>query len=492
MKINFKNIFAAAALSLTMVALPSCDYLDIEPEKTLPGESLDYTRTEDMYGAVSGCYSSIRTNNMHWIVNLMTVIRDGDVWSGRVDDQGDLVTMGNAYQYNSSWWGVNETWRNYYQMIRICNEALGILDNYAQHISDENDMAKYRSYCGEVRIIRALAYYRLAQFFGNVPILNNNYQDNFTPSTREVVYEYALIDLDYAMKNTPKVRPNQMEHMGAFSGYTAQALAAKIYLQLGNYQQVKTLTDEMINSGLFQLYPDYYQMWKIPGRLCNESLAECQVTDFGLGSGDYIGVDQFFNCAGPALSNPTLGRTFGGWNFVGYTDSFQAWVAARNETVRAETSFLRGGSTTRYGDVVGMPGNAQNTDCWNGKWYVPIEQVIDGRNTYGGDNNVRIIRYAEVLLMNAEALVRQGKSGDAPFNEVRRRADMPALTGVTLDQIIDERRMELCCEWGVRYEDLLRTDKANTLEGWSADKAYFPVPADHLNDYPELKEDPID
>ncbi len=94
--------------------------------------------------------------------------------------------------------------------------------------------------------------------------------------------------------------------------------------------------------------------------------------------------------------------------------------------------------------------------------------------------------------MNAEALVRQGKSGDAPFNEVRRRADMPALTGVTLDQIIDERRMELCCEWGVRYEDLLRTDKANTLEGWSADKAYFPVPADHLNDYPELKEDPID
>ena len=301
MKINFKNIFAAAALSLTMVALPSCDYLDIEPEKTLPGESLDYTRTEDMYGAVSGCYSSIRTNNMHWIVNLMTVIRDGDVWSGRVDDQGDLVTMGNAYQYNSSWWGVNETWRNYYQMIRICNEALGILDNYAQHISDENDMAKYRSYCGEVRIIRALAYYRLAQFFGNVPILNNNYQDNFTPSTREVVYEYALIDLDYAMKNTPKVRPNQMEHMGAFSGYTAQALAAKIYLQLGNYQQVKTLTDEMINSGLFQLYPDYYQMWKIPGRLCNESLAECQVTDFGLGSGDYIGVDQFFNCAGPTI-----------------------------------------------------------------------------------------------------------------------------------------------------------------------------------------------
>ena len=63
-------------------------------------------------------------------------------------------------------------------------------------------------------------------------------------------------------------------------------------MQAANFvHQVKALTDEMINSGLFQLYPDYYQMWKIPGRLCNESLAECQVTDFGLGSGDYIGVD---------------------------------------------------------------------------------------------------------------------------------------------------------------------------------------------------------
>ncbi len=495
MKINFKNIFAAAALSLTMVALPSCDYLDIEPEKTLPGESLDYTRTEDMYGAVSGCYSSIRTNNMHWIVNLMTVIRDGDVWSGRVDDQGDLVTMGNAYQYNSSWWGVNETWRNYYQMIRICNEALGILDNYAQHISDENDMAKYRSYCGEVRIIRALAYYRLAQFFGNVPILNNNYQDNFTPSTREVVYEYALIDLDYAMKNTPKVRPNQMEHVGAFSGYTAQALAAKIYLQLGNYQQVKTLTDEMINSGLFQLYPDYYQMWKIPGRLCNESLAECQVTDFGLGSGDYIGVDQFFNCAGPTISNDnTVLKSTGGWNFVGYYDSFYNWAIDRGETVRATTSFLVGGTTTPSGDLVKPAGNPNNTNIWNGKWYLPLDQFTEGRTTYGSNNNVRILRYADILLMNAEAKVRLGENGDTPFNLVRKRANMPELTNVTVDQIIDERRMELCCEWGERYADLVRTGKAASVlgpNGWTADKTYFPIPQTQLDLAPDLLNEPF-
>ena len=108
---------------------------------------------------------------------------------------------------------------------------------------------------------------------------------------------------------------------------------------------------------------------------------------------------------------------------------------------------------------------------------------------------MRIIRYAEVLLMNAEALVRQGKNGDTPFNEVRKRAQMPEVSGVTIDNILDERRMELCCEWGTRYEDLLRTGLAQSVlgsAGWTADKAYFPIPAEHLSDFPELREDPIE
>lgn len=260
MKKIFQNIIATVVLGVTAVSLPSCNYLDIEPEKTLPGESVDYNLTSEMYGAVSGCYAAVRNNNMHWIINLLTVIRDGDVWSGRTDDQGDLIAIGNKYQYNSSWWGINELWRNYYQIIRICNEGLISLDNYEQHISSDSDRATYRSYCGEIRIIRALAYYRLAQFFGNIPILNNNYQDNFTPSTREVVYEYILRDLEFAMQNTPKTRPNQMAHVGAFSGYTAQALAAKVYLQMGNYEKVLSLTDEIVSSNLFSLYSDYYQL----------------------------------------------------------------------------------------------------------------------------------------------------------------------------------------------------------------------------------------
>lgn len=485
------RILALGAAALLMAgSLTSCDYLDIDPEQSVPEESVDYTDISNMYAPVSGCYATIRTNNMHWVINLQTIIRDGDVWSGRIDDQGDLINV-NKFVYGT-FWGIKEMWNQYYGMIKTVNGAIESLEAYAANITNDADMKLNRQYQGEVRIIRALAYYRLAQMYGAVTILRSNDQTDMRRSSRDAVLRYVLDDLQYAIDNCPKIRPNESAHPGAFTAYTAEALAAKAALILGDYAKVETLTNDIITSRKFELYGDYYELFKIPAKLCNESLMECQATYFGMGSGDAVTVDAFFSCAGPNLNNETLGRSFGGWNFVGYTDSFQAWVAARGETVRQETAFLRGGTTTRYGDYVKPAGNTQNTSCWNGKWYVPIEQVIVGRNQYGGDNNVRIIRYAEVLLMNAEALVRQGKSGDAPFNLVRARAGMPELTGVTLDQIIDERRMELCCEWGTRYEDLLRTGKASQLEGWSADRAYFPVPADHLNDYPELKEDPID
>lgn len=489
MKLKRILTFVAAAAMMSGT-LTSCDYLDIEPENSVPEESVDYTDIENMYAPVSGVYSTIRTNNMHWIINLQTVIRDGDVWSGRIDDQGDLLNI-NKFVYGT-FWGIQEMWNQYYGMIKTANGALESLELYAANITDEDAMKLNRQYQGEVRIIRALAYYRLAQMFGAVTILRTNEQADMHRSSRDAVLRYAIEDLEFAAANCPRLRPNEMAHMGAYTAFTAEALAAKAYLILGDYAKVETLTNDIITSGKFRLYNDYYELFKIPAELCDESMMECQSTYFGLDAGDQATVDQFFNCAGPALENTTLNRSFGGWNFVGYTDSFQAWATARGETVRAETSFLRGGTTTRDGDIVKAPGNSENTNCWNGKWYVPISQVLPGRNQYGGDNNVRIIRYAEVLLMNAEALVRQGKNGDTPFNEVRKRANMPSVSGVTLDNIIDERRMELCCEWGTRYEDLLRTGKASTLEGWSAERAYFPVPANHIVDYPELKEDPTD
>lgn len=490
MKIN-KYLSVLALASLLFGATSCSDYIDIDPENSVPEEKVDYTNLDNMYMPVSGVYAKVRTGAMHWVIWPLSIVRDGDVWSGKPDDQAPLVDMGK-YNYDQGFWGLNEMWNQYYGIIKVANSALESLDEYAVYATTDAQKATNRSYQGEVKFLRAYAYYRLVQAFGPVTILRSNTQTNLTRSTIEAVNKYMLEDLEYAYNNCPKVRPNEMAHIGAVSAYTAKALAAKVYLNMGQYDQVEKLTDDIINSRKFELYGDFYQLFKIPGKLCDESLFECQCTDFGQGSGEMVDADQWFNFQGPSLQGPSI--SVGGWGFIGYSDEFKAWAESRNEDVRATTTFLVGGTTTPSGDFIKPQQNSIRTNCWNGKAYTPTNQMTEGRTKYGSNNNIRVLRYADVLLMNAEAKVKLGKNGDEPFNEVRRRAHMPELTNVTFDQILDERRMELCCEWGERYNDLIRTGKAAEVlgpKGWTVEKTYYPLPLDQITDNADLKNDPI-
>lgn len=483
-----KNILLYALPAL-MLCCTSCDYLDKEPENKVPEQNVDFTKIENMYQPVSGVYAKIRTGAMHWIVLPLSIVRDDDVWSGRTDDQTALVDMGN-YNYDSSFWGLNEMWNQYYGIIKVANAALESLDSYAANITSDTDRTNYNSYCGEVKFLRAYAYYRLVESFGPVTILRNNTQTDMTRSTIDAVYRYALEDLDYTMKNTPRLRPNEMAHYGAVTALSAEMLAAKIYLNQANYTEVEKLTDDIIGSNKFELYSDFYQLFKIPGKVCNESLFECQCTDFGEGSGDMVDADNWFVFQGPANDGD-----ISGWGFIGIEKDFRTWARARGESVRVATSFLEAGTTTPDGDKIRPLQNPTQTDCWNGKAYTPTNQLTPGRNKYGSNNNVRIFRYADVLLMNAEAKVRLNKSGDASLKLVRDRADMPELTNATIDQILDERRMEFVCEWGDRYNDLVRTGKAASIlgpKGWTVDKTYYPIPYEQLSNIPSLKNTPKD
>lgn len=484
LKLIITAIAAAACFSVT-----SCNYLDKDPENSVNESDVDFTNLDNMYKPVSGVYAKIRTNATHWVVYLMSEVRDDDMWSGRIDDQGALVDCGN-YTYDNTYWGLNEIWTEYYGIIKVANAALESLNSYAVNITDSSTMASYRSYCGEVRFLRAYAYYRLTQNFGAVTILRNNAQTDMTRSTLAAAEKYMLEDLNYSMTYCKKLRPNEMEHSGAVTAYSAEALAAKIYLNEGNYEQVKALTDDIINSNKFSLYSNYYELFKIPGKLSNESLFEIQCTDFGNSSGDIISSNSWFACQGPANDG-----VISGWGFLGYYKAFRTWAKERGETVRYNTSFLEAGTTTLSGDSIKPLQNKTQTDCWNGKAYTPGNEMTTGRTDYGENNNIRILRYADVLLMNAEAKVRLGGNGDAPFNLVRDRAKMPELTNVTVDEILDERRMELCGEWGERYNDLVRTGKAESVlgpNGWTTDKTYYPIPYDQLQSEPTLNSTPKD
>ena len=117
---------------------------------------------------------------------------------------------------------------------------------------------------------------------------------------------------------------------GAVTAFSAEMLAAKFHLNMGNYAEVEELTNDIIEHGNFSLYPDFYQLWKIPGKLCDESMFECQMTDFGNGSGDLIDGDQWFVCQGPN----NAGSDISGWGDCGILKSFRDWAygTRRNDT----------------------------------------------------------------------------------------------------------------------------------------------------------------
>lgn len=377
--------------ALMMFSITSCDdFLDKEPEGKVPEEKVDYTNLENMYQPVSGVYAKIRTSGMHWVIWELTTIREQDIYGV----QNDIFKNVGFYKYDDSFWGIDEIWKQYYNIIKVANSAIETLDLYAENIKNDGDMKNYKAYRGEVMFMRAYAYFRMVQAFGPVTILRDNNQTDLQRSTVDAVYKYALKDLQYGIDNMPRIRPNQSSHIGAVTAFSAAALAAKIYLNMGNYDKVEELTDDIISNGNFSLYSDYYQLFKIPGKLCDESIFECQCTDFGNGSGDLVEPGEWFICQGPVNSG-----NISGWGHCGVYESFRDWAYERGETVRATTSFLLAGETTPSGDYINPRKNPANADCWNGKAYTPASQLTPGRTKYGTNNNIRIFRYADVLLM---------------------------------------------------------------------------------------------
>ena len=146
-------------------------------------------------------------------------------------------------------------------------------------------------------------------------------------------------------------------------------------------------------------------------------------------------------------------------------------------------------NTTRDGDVINDYARALFA---SGKHYLPSVQLTEGRNDYGGGKNMIVIRYAEILLMYAEAVTRGGTpngiSADQAVNLIRTRANMPTVTGVTSEDVMEEKFAELALEWGIRYYDMIRLDNYSELSydgrTFTADDEYLPYPQAQVDALP--------
>src|SRR5690606_13349652 len=202
----------------------------------------------------------------------------------------------------------------------------------------------------------------------------------------------------------------------------------------------------IISSGKFSLYPDFYQLFKKPGELSNESLLEMQYSDYGAETGESF----YHNYApfGPQNWTPVRANASAGWGFYEPSIKFIGFMLERNETVRLQTSVLftnRGIQQLRAAGYTDLPGFVNNTtpsgDVINdytraifasGKHYLPSTQLTDLRNQYGAGKNMIVIRYGEILLMYAEALTRgatgNAMTADKAVNLVRERAGTSTLS----------------------------------------------------------------
>ncbi|MGE5316786.1 MAG: RagB/SusD family nutrient uptake outer membrane protein [Chloroflexota bacterium] len=503
-KILIKSILASCLL----LSLTSCEkYLNEQAENERLAVQTDYTQTQNMIQPLIGTYA--RFQQTEWENLPLIAVRGDDVNAGGLGDQQDFSET-DKYNYNKDFWMYNSYWLNYFGNILTANSAMEQIELYKQYASNKSDADQY---IAEVKVLKAFWLFQLSRTWGNlvVPPSSDPAVLYKTPlSSKDEIMQMISDWMDEATPNLPALRPNERTDLpGGVTKYTALAMKALANLELKQYQKVADATGEIISSGKFNLEPDFYQLFKIPGKLSNENLLEMQYSDLGQGSGDnYSYLFAFF---GPQGWTPAVTGAGDGWGFWEPSMKYIKFMLDRGETIRLQTSVLftnRGileiqkdpnyaslpswvSNTTPSGDVI----NDFARELFvSGKHYLPSNQLTEGRTDYGTNKNLPVIRYAEILLMYAEALT-QGATGNAgtaveAVNIVRERADMDPLSSVTLDQVMDEKFAELAMEWGQRYYDMVRLHRYNELSydgrNFDASKIFLPYPQPQVDQLPIL------
>jgi hypothetical protein len=492
-------------LPVVLLLATSChDYLNEPQENLTYTRDIDYTESQNMILPLIGAYSDFYSRG--WEDIPLISVRGDDVNAGGLGDQQDYAET-DKFKYNKDYWMYNSVWLGLYSDIVSINSAINQIEQYKEFATNK---ALADQYISEAKVMRGFLLLQLSRTWGAVfipafsgPVDNTLYKKN-------EVMNHIISQMDEAMPNLPDLRPNQRTDIrGGVTRYTAVALKALANLELKNYQGVADATSQIISSQKFSLETDFYKLFKIHGKLSSENILELQYSDFGQGTGDNI--SHLFAFYGPQNWTPKVAQSGGGWGFFEPSLKYIKFMLDRNETVRLETSVLftnRGiaeiqkdtryanlpqwvSNTTRSGDRINDYPRALFA---SGKHYLPSEELTPGRTDYGTNKNFIAIRYAEILLMHAEALTRGAGSSamtaDAAVNLVRARAGLAPLTGVTSAQVLDEKFAEMAMEWGIRFYDMVRLERFADLsyEGrtFTPDLIYLPYPQAQVDQIPAL------
>jgi len=463
---KIKNLLLIA----TLVINASCKKSFLDISATTPSPSNDPSVAEDL---VTGVYNSLiyidpgggwnyDTHGISFIAATNIMSDDADKGSF-LDDQPGIMDLDNFTTTPANAF-VAALWNGYYAGISRTNNAIDALATAAL------DSATVKRLRGEVRFIRGYYYFNLVRFFGGVPIVT--YVPNgpkaaesdttliSRASVSDVYNKVIIPDLQYAIDNLPL---KSQAVVGRITKGAAETLLAKVNMYLGNWQNVLSLTQDVINSGQYSLVSDYSSIWKEAGDNNSESIFEIQTGAYNNTDG---GIPLYSECQGPRnaggiWNNPTFPDPTGdrGWGFCTPTvDLINAYEP--NDKRKAATIIFspvppQTGDTLWDGYVI--PTGTQNL-YYNYKAYhsEKLESFYNNRDRE--IKNVHLLRYAELLLMNAEAATQVGGDAMTPLAAVRSRAGLTT-TSATQADIWKERRVELAMEHD-RFFDLVRQGRA--------------------------------
>lgn len=508
---NKKNflIQISVFIAAIMLLISCSDKLDELPEnQSFTGET-DYTATTDMILPLIGAYAQFQTRG--WEDFPLISVRGDDVNAGGLGDQQDYAET-DKFNYNKDYWMYNSMWQNLYKDVLDMHSAMEQLELYRENGSSTTLADQY---IAETKTMRGWLLLELSRVWGDIFITTSSDPSSLLVSDvtpKAEVMQYISDLMDEALPYLVDMHPNQRTDIpGGITRYTAFAIKAMANLELENYPAVAEATAQIISSNKYSLEPDFYELFKLKGKLNQENLLELQYSDYGQGSG--TASTYLFAFFGPSSWTPAVAGASAGWGFYEPSIKWIKFMLDRGETTRLETSVLftdRGinelktdpnystlpdfiSNTTPDSDIINDYSRALFA---SGKHYLPSNQLTAGRTSYGTNKNLTVIRYAEILLMYAEAVTRGANpsvmSADEAVNMVRQRAGLNLLSGVTSDQVMDEKFAELAMEWGIRYYDMLRLKKYNELSydgrNFSVDKSYLPYPQAQIDQLPVLGE----
>ncbi|HEX7905741.1 MAG TPA: RagB/SusD family nutrient uptake outer membrane protein [Chitinophagaceae bacterium] len=500
-----KLIVGAMIVIPALTILPGCKkFLDRRPLSV----NVDDIQVGALEGQVLGLYGAIRNSaaqpycgdgfqSIPWVA--MNGFRSDD--AEIVADPGASAwhTTYDQFVYTKDDWGAGLYWDKHYVFIGLCNDALDVAvkGNYTDPASLIN--------VAEAKFWRAYSYFDLVRTFGDVPKIDfkiNNPIDGNKPKST-VAQIYALIDADLAAAEQVLPLTWEVKYKGRLTSGAAKALHAKTLLYRQQWTAALNLLTQVIGSNQYALATPYWQIFKKEGELNSESVFEIQASKTA-GDGN-IYWSRLGQCQGVRGGSGAWDLGWG-WN----TPTASLVGAYETGDVRKDATILYSGQpdggTNTGGYGLTLP-NLSNALYWNKKVYNNYNDYLaaglgtpnnEAQNTWV---NHRVIRYADVLLMAAEAANEIGGAANQDnaknwVNAVRARASLGNISFVSQAQmrtaIKQERRVEFAMEFE-RFFDLVRWGDAVTVLsglGYQDKHRYYPIPTSALNANPNLVQNP--